>query len=86
MMDAMASLHASSGTSRVRAARVRRIVFAWLQHNSIGERAGEEAGKERSVAGAASIASRLPATLWALRLSIITTLPGRRWGTRAWVT
>lgn len=67
MTEVKASVQASSSAARVRAARARSAVFTLLQHNSIGDRSGEYGGRYSSVACAASIVCRIPATLWALR-------------------
>src|SRR5271165_2518547 len=80
---------AASRASAVRALSERNTSLIFDQHFSMGFRSGEYGGKYNKLAPAASRLCRTAAALWALRLSMTTTWPGRRRGhntcsTKAW--
>ena len=80
VMVAMASEIACCSDSTVRAFRQRSFCFTLPQHGSIGLKSGEYGGKYSSFAPVASMSSRTPGTLGALRLSMTTIWPGCRRG------
>jgi hypothetical protein len=67
--------------SMVRAAIVRSRPFTFDQTISIGLKSGEYGGKYSTLAPADSIIRLTCGRLWAVRLSITTTSPGRSVGT-----
>jgi hypothetical protein len=80
VIAAKATPNASWSASTVRAARVRSSPFTFDQIISIGLRSGEYGGRYNTLAPADSICRRMSGRLWAVRLSITTTSPGRSVG------
>jgi hypothetical protein len=78
----VASAMARSSASPVHAWAVRRAALRFDQHRSMGDRSGDYGGKDSHRAPACSTAARLPATVCARRLSMITRAPERRVGRR----
>jgi hypothetical protein len=85
-MVSMAKAIASSSASRVRALAARKNVLSLDQQGSIGEWSGEYGGRSINYAPAAAIVSRMPLTLCAPRLSMITMSPGISVGAKTWLT
>jgi len=83
VMMAMATEIASYSESTVRAFRERSFCFTFPQQCSMGLKSGEYGGKYRSSAPAASMSSRTPGTLCALRLSMTTSCARARGGSRS---
>ena len=72
---------ACAKASSVRAAFARKSALTLDPHASIGDKSGVYGGRESRRTPAVAQASTTPATLWAVRLAMMRTWPGRSGGT-----
>jgi len=81
VIDEKAATNASSKAGKVRGLRDRKRDFTFDQQFSIGFRSGEYAGRNRTHAPTASMASSMSSSLWIGLLAMNTILPRVRVGT-----